>query len=187
MSLNEKQSLFVQAYIANRWNATQAALDAGYSENSAYQQAHALLKNVEIQAAISQAVKDKAKALGFDANRERIIQELCSIAFSDPVDLLAAVTDLESIKQLPPHTRACISKIQVRPGRFGDGVTVELHSKTTALDMLSKILGAYAPEKLEANVSHTSEEGSRLLAGTSREEQDILTRVLSRSDRGVTN
>lgn len=58
--MNERQELFAFEYAACL-NATEAALRAGYSENSAYAQGHALLKNVEIQARIT-ALLDERRA-----------------------------------------------------------------------------------------------------------------------------
>lgn len=52
MALSNKQRAFVEAYVRT-WNATQAALEAGYSEQSAYAQGSRLLKNAEIEAEIS--------------------------------------------------------------------------------------------------------------------------------------
>ena len=46
--LTAKQLLFCSEYIANKWNATQAAIKAGYSEDTAYSQGQRLLKKVEI-------------------------------------------------------------------------------------------------------------------------------------------
>lgn len=46
--LTDKQKLFVQELIKNGYNATQAALAAGYSEKSAYAQGSRLLKNDEV-------------------------------------------------------------------------------------------------------------------------------------------
>jgi len=58
--LNERQILFAKEYVKD-WNATQAAIRAGYSEKTAAQQAARLLKNVNIlkyvQGGISKAVE----------------------------------------------------------------------------------------------------------------------------------
>lgn len=57
--LPPQQRKFVDAYLkANKSNATKAALEAGYSAKTAYSQGSRLLKNVEIQAAISEVVGD---------------------------------------------------------------------------------------------------------------------------------
>lgn len=46
--LTNKQKVFCSEYTSNGWNATQAAIKAGYSENTAYSQGQRLLKKVEI-------------------------------------------------------------------------------------------------------------------------------------------
>ena len=46
--LSDKHSEFVKAYLANGRNGTQAAIAAGYSENTASSQASRLLKNVNV-------------------------------------------------------------------------------------------------------------------------------------------
>lgn len=54
--LNQKQRLFVEAYLAEP-NATKAAMKAGYSKKTAYSQGHDLLKKPEIRLALEQRVQ----------------------------------------------------------------------------------------------------------------------------------
>lgn len=56
--LTTKQRLFVEAYLANGSNATQAAKTAGYSEKTAYSIGQRLLKKVEIQEALGERVQE---------------------------------------------------------------------------------------------------------------------------------
>lgn len=58
--MNEKQKLFATEYIKDM-NATQAAIRAGYSENTAYSQGQRLLKKVEIKELIEQHLKTVRK------------------------------------------------------------------------------------------------------------------------------
>lgn len=67
MPLNDRQQLFVAEYIKDL-NATQAAIRAGYSENTAGSQGHDLLKKPEIAEAIELAMDERARAVGIDAN-----------------------------------------------------------------------------------------------------------------------
>ena len=60
-NLNDKQIAFCECYAATL-NATQAAIDAGYSEKTARQQGSSLLTNVNIKAftdALLQEMEDK--------------------------------------------------------------------------------------------------------------------------------
>lgn len=60
MSLNPKQAAFVREYLVD-FNATQAAIRAGYSKKTAASQAHDLLKKPDIQAALAEGQKRLAE------------------------------------------------------------------------------------------------------------------------------
>jgi phage terminase small subunit len=64
--LTPKQERFVQEYLVDL-NATQAAIRAGYSLNTAAQHAARLVRNVKVSAAIKAAQTEIAKSLGLDA------------------------------------------------------------------------------------------------------------------------
>jgi phage terminase small subunit len=50
--MNSKQQAFVEAYCCNGFNATQAAITAGYSERSAEVQGSRLLSNDKVKASV---------------------------------------------------------------------------------------------------------------------------------------
>ncbi len=89
--LNERQRLFVRSYVINS-NATQAAIDAGYSAATAQQAGSRLYQNPAIKALIEQnRVESNAKEaaelvqikadLGISA--ERTLLEVRRLAFFD--------------------------------------------------------------------------------------------------------
>lgn len=59
MGLTNKQQAFINAYL-HSFNATKAAIEAGYSEDTAYSQGSRLLKNVEISDAIRARLQEAA-------------------------------------------------------------------------------------------------------------------------------
>lgn len=61
--LTPKQQLFIDAYLIS-FNATQAAIEAGYSEKTAYSIGARLLKNVEI----SEAIRSRLQASAMSAD-----------------------------------------------------------------------------------------------------------------------
>lgn len=65
--LTDKQEIFVREYMVD-WNATQAAIRAGYSVTSAYSTAGDLLKKPEIRYAIETLASARARRLGIDAD-----------------------------------------------------------------------------------------------------------------------
>lgn len=74
VKLTRKQQVFCQEYMANGYNATQAAIKAGYSKKTAYSIGQRLLKKVEIKAELernTQAAQEK-----FEYTKEEHFKEL---------------------------------------------------------------------------------------------------------------
>ena len=79
--LTAKQKLFVEHYCGDcKFNATQAAIQAGYSKKTAYSIGNENLKKPEIMAAVAEQVTHKAERI--DVEVTEIIQELRKLAFS---------------------------------------------------------------------------------------------------------
>lgn len=74
--LNDKQAAFVREYMVD-FNATQAAIRAGYAKHAAGQQAHKLLKIAEVQAALKDFREKAAEKTLTDTAwvRERLREE----------------------------------------------------------------------------------------------------------------
>lgn len=85
MALSEKHQRFVTEYLVDL-NATQAYIRAGYSPNGAGESAHTLLKNPEIQDAISEARKKLSEQT--EITPAKVLNEWASIAFANPNDLI---------------------------------------------------------------------------------------------------
>lgn len=77
MALNPKQAQFVREYLID-FNALGAAIRAGYSQKTAGQIGHRLLKNVEIQAALQKAQDKRAEKTGITA--EYVLNSLKNVA-----------------------------------------------------------------------------------------------------------
>lgn len=67
MAWTEKKGRFVEEYPIDL-NATQAAIRAGYSEKTAYSQGQRLLKDVEVSAAIQNALSERSERTQIDAD-----------------------------------------------------------------------------------------------------------------------
>ena len=83
MALNAKKNRFVEEYPVDL-NATQAAIRAGYSKKTAYSIGQRLLKDVEIQDAIQQAMKDRSERTGI--TQDKVVEELGKVAFAEAHD-----------------------------------------------------------------------------------------------------
>lgn len=163
-----KRSLFVREYLVDR-NATQAAIRAGYSPRSAYNQGARLMKDDEIAAQIAAGTAATFKRL--EITRERLVEELARIAFSDIGDYvewgrrerthvdrsgnahtveIAGVDIIEST-EVNPHARRAISAIT--EGRHG--LKIRLHNKLAAIRLLGLELGMFneRPQEVRGDAS----------------------------------
>lgn len=93
---SERLEIFARAFIID-WNATQAALEAGYSKKTAYSQGSRLLKNVEVRAMIDKFVAERAAKLEIDA--EWVLRCL----LDNREALISAIFDKETNAILPIH------------------------------------------------------------------------------------
>ena len=89
MKLTEKQKRFVVEYIKD-YNATQAAIRAGYSEQTAYSQGNRLLKKVEIKKAIKELQDEIRKGNIAEAIE---VEEFLSLAMRGEIEEEVVVTE----------------------------------------------------------------------------------------------
>ena len=83
--ITKKNEVFCEEYLIDL-NATQAAIRAGYSPDSAGSIGFELLKKPEIRARIDQAMAERSKRTGINA--DRVLRELGRIAFLNPKDVI---------------------------------------------------------------------------------------------------
>lgn len=153
MTLNEKQKRFAREYLTD-FNATQAAIRAGYSEKTAGQQGDRLLKNVKIAELIDKGNQKHNNKL--EISQERVLAEIARMAFFDPAELMLnlhevypdaqfsdngraiyGLTGPVDIRDLPEDVRrAIVGWSWDKQGRF----TIKLADKQKALDQLGKHL-----------------------------------------------
>lgn len=137
--LNPKQKLFVEAYLRNGGNATQAAISAGYSEKTAYAQGSRLLSHAEVSAAV--ATRGQKAVAKLEATTDDIIAARVRRAFFDPGELASReIRKPADIADLPEEVRRCIKGWKWdKDGRF----IVEWADADASLSALEKIHGLY--------------------------------------------
>lgn len=156
--LTEKQKQFCKHYIFD-WNATRAAIAAGYSAQTAYSIGSENLSKPEIQAYIAEIQKDLEKQAGL--SRLMILAEASKIAFSSIAHLHLTWISLKNFEALTDEQKACIASIETQkrveikyigetevPWEV-DYVKIRLHDKLKAMETINRILGYHAPEKME--------------------------------------
>ena len=137
-TLTPKQELFVNEYLVD-WNATQAAIRAGYSERTAQEQGSRLLAQQAIKTAV-------------DASRKKVVDKVSVTIEKVLQDLEDARLKALDAKQFSPAVRA--SELQGKYLKmFFDGHTVDpagIASMTEEqlLSELRRVLGPKAVEGL---------------------------------------
>ena len=168
--LSPKQKLFVEAYLQTL-NATEAARRAGYSEpNSNYAN---VLRNPLVWSVIEERMAERRAQNPH--LEQRILEELCRIAFADPRDLMRWGPDgveLRPSDELDAAQAAAVD--EVSEGR-GGVIRLKKHDKVKALELLGRHLGLFA-DRLHAEVSGPG--GSPL-----REDKRILVQFVG-GERG---
>lgn len=140
--LTDKQTRFVAEYLKDL-NATQAAIRAGYSEDSAGAIGHENLTKPEIVAEIAAGkARQLAKA---EITAVRVLEEIGRLSFSNVQSLFDEQGNLKPIQDLTRDEAACIASLEVvkKNAEAGDGKIDVIHKlkvwdKTRSLEMLAK-------------------------------------------------
>lgn len=150
--LTAKQKRFIEEYLFDL-NATQAAIRAGYSVDSAYSIGNENLKKPEIKSSIDKAIAERSRRTGI--NTDRVLRELGKIAFINPADVINL--DTATVKEeATREDTACIQSIKIKTIPTEDGDITEREIKTydklKALELCGKHLGMWT-ERIDLNAS----------------------------------
>jgi len=154
VALTKKQKIFCDEYLIDL-NATQAAIRAGYSVESAGSIGNENLKKPEIRACIEKAMAERSKRTGINA--DRVLRELARIAFVNAADVINfdSATIAEGASE---DDTAAIASVKVKtiPTADGEGVEreIRLADKIKALELCGKHLGMFKDDP-ESNVPVT--------------------------------
>ena len=116
-TFTNKQEMFIKEYLIDL-NATQAAIRAGYSEKTASQQGERLLRNVQVSAAIQEAMNKRSNKLEITA--ERVLQEIAKLAFYDPRNFFDDDGRIKPISELDENTAMALGGIETLHKIIGD-------------------------------------------------------------------
>ena len=156
MALNERQRAFVNEYLKD-FNATQAAIRAGYSKKTAYSLGSENLKKAEIQEMLRERIKKREERT--EITQDMVIKELAKIAFANVTDAVKIeAKGLNRVKVLPTNEMPddIISAIgSIKEGPYG--VEIKLHDKLRAHEDLGKHLGLF-----DNNASTSTQENNIL-------------------------
>jgi phage terminase small subunit len=148
MGLTDKQKAFVEKYLVC-FNATQAALEAGYSEKTARQQGSRLLSNVDISEKIQQRLDDLKmsadEALLILANQARA--SIGDYFFTDKYGTVPI-----NLQDIPKEKLKAVKEIKVTSVPGGIEYQLKLYDAQSAakeIIRLHRLDGGQSTENLE--------------------------------------
>ena len=148
--LTPKQARFVEEYLIDL-NATQAAIRAGYSVETAKEIGSQNFTKLHVRTAIEKAMAERSKRTG--VTQDRIVLELARIAFVNATDVIA--DDATVMENATRDDTAAIQSVKVKviPTQNGDGVEreIKLGDKLKALELLGKHIGMWNDKQRAAD------------------------------------
>lgn len=156
-----RRKLFVEAYLTNGGNASQAAVAAGFSVKTAGAAGSRLLKHVEVLTLIQQRRKVVIEKM--ELTTERTLREIARLAYVDPRKFFHADGRPKEITELDDDTAAALAGMEVTEewsgtgaDRVQTGVTkkYKLADKNAALEKAMKHLGEYEADNRQRNPIH---------------------------------
>lgn len=154
--LDLRQQRFCEEYIID-WNGTRAAIAAGYTKRSSRTQASKLLTKGNIKEYISEC-KNKIEELA-GVSKLRALKKLSQIAFADITKAYDDNGVLKPFDKMPDDVKAAFEGITTLSIMQGNAEleSFKVSSSVGAMKELAKLLGWYAAEKVDLNVSYDIE------------------------------
>jgi len=164
MALTPKQDRFISEYLID-FNATQAAIRAGYSKDTAGSIGSENLSKPEI----AQALQERATAMQIKTGltAERLLKEVERLAFFDPRKLYDENGNLKRVNDLDDDTAAALAGFEVTEEFEGSGQErqsigftkkMKWYDKNVAIDKGMRYFGM-----LKDKVEHTGKDGESLI------------------------
>jgi len=138
--LTDKQSLFIKEYLIDL-NATQAAIRAGYSKDTAQRIGSENLSKPLIQDGIQKAMQRRSDRV--EVTQDMVVKELARIAFLDMRQAFDSDGNLLAIPDMPEDVARAVGGMDI--AEIGDGENkigamkkVKLIDKKGALELLGR-------------------------------------------------
>ena len=156
--LTDKEKSFCVHYCGNGYNATQAAISAGYSKKTAGVIGYENLKKPYIRAEIDRLKENFEELMSnFNVTKQRTALEVSKLCYSGIAHLHNTWITLKEFEELTEDQKLCIQEIDTKVERkvFNEEayeikyVKIKLYDKLKAVEILNKIMGWNAAEKLE--------------------------------------
>jgi phage terminase small subunit len=181
-SAEQRRKLFIEAFLSNGENVTQAAVAAGFSPKTAASQGSRLLRAVKVQQELDsrrgEALAKVQKDTGITL--ERTLREIARGAFFDVRKLFNADGTPKSIQELDDETASVLAGLDVQQIGADDGAVsmvkkYKLADRKGYLDMLMKHLGGYKKDN-EQGAEASANAIATLLAGMGKSTLPVTAR-----------
>lgn len=151
--ITDQKKIFCEKLIENKFHATKAAIDAGYSTKSARSKASQLLMEKEVQEYLSELKGELREK--HDIKVDELVKDFESIKDSNIADVFDVVDGqvvlAKRIKRLSDLPREITKNIKALKNTT-NGIAVEMYCRDAALRDLAKISGLL---KEKTEVEHT--------------------------------
>jgi len=149
-----RRKLFIEAYLTNGGNASQAAIAAGYSPHTAGVTGSRLLKHAEVLAQLQQ--RRLALLSKLELTTESVLKSLAQAVHFDPRKLYDASGELKPIHDLDEDTAMALSGFEVTEEKdrgkvVGFTKKVKWLDKNAAREQAMKHLGLYEQDNKQRN------------------------------------
>lgn len=180
-NLNDRQWLFCLEYVKDL-NATQAAIRAGYSEDTARNIASENLAKPDIETAVANLARARTAKVGLTG--EFLLQESLRIASHDILNAFDPETNsLKDLREIDVDTRRAIASVKIKAlydadgKRIGETQEVKFYDKTKGIDLCGRHLGMWLEKEIERSGEEYAFEGD--IGSRLREEPDKLKAFLA--------
>lgn len=183
-NLTPKQQRFVEEYLIDL-NATQAAIRAGYSENTAQQMGSENLLKPVIAKAIQEALQERKERVQIDA--DYVLKRLVEIDQMDVLDIMDENLNMKPLKEWPKIWRQYINNVESIELSDGEGwlKKIKWPDKVKNLELIGKhvSVGAFK-DKIEHSgkieISDISDDA------LDKRIQELESKVMQNDKRGKT-
>ncbi|GEO26243.1 terminase [Alicyclobacillus acidoterrestris] len=163
--LTPKQKRFVDEYLIDL-NATQAAIRAGYSEQTAYRIGADNLRKPQIQNAIQEGMAEREQRT--EVTQDMVLQQLAKIAFHDITKFVTWDEQGVDIKPSDEVDGTVIAEVGEDVTDFGEykriKKKVKMPDRLRALEMLGRHLGMFNDKlQLSGQVTQTNEQKTHVI------------------------
>ena len=137
--------------------ATQAAIRAGYSARTAGSQGERLLKNVEVQRAVAESIRQRAERV--EVRADDVLRELLRIGTADLRRLFDSSGALRPMSEWPDDVARAVASVEVVEMPGGEGVSggvvkkIKLWDKPRCLELLGKHLKLFADKETNSGAT----------------------------------